>query len=406
VKRQLPRPSALRHLLKLRKPILNPTRARMSSCLTIEDLRTAARRRTPRPVFDYVDGGADLETTAERSRRAFLDATFHPDVLRDVSAVDTSTEVLGQTSRLPFGIAPIGFTRMVRSEGELAGAAAAAAAGIPFSLSTMGTTSIEDVASSSPTARKWFQLYVWKDRERSAELLHRATHAGFDTLLVTVDVPVPGARLRDVRNGLTIPPAITPRTLAHVLTRPRWWFDVLTTEPLTLASLTGLSGDFTEQTRLVFDPSVTMRDLEWVRSQWPGKLVVKGVQTVRDAVQVSSADVNAVLLSNHGGRQLDRAPVPLHLLQAVRQAVPGQVEVHLDSGIRHGQDIVAALALGADFTLVGRSYLYGLMAGGRRGVDRAIAILESEVVRTMQLLGVTAVSQLREDHVSLLRQSR
>ena len=405
MRRRLPEPAALRHLVKLRKPILNPTRRRLSNCFTVEDLEKAARRRTPRPVFDYVDGGADRETTVERTRRAFLDATFHPDALRDVSAVDTSTQVLGRTSRLPFGIAPTGFTRMVNSEGELAGAAAAAAAGIPFSLSTMGTTSIEDVAGSSPTGRNWFQLYVWKDRQRSAELLHRAAHAGFDSLLVTVDVPVPGARLRDVRNGLTIPPSITPRTLAQVLARPRWWFDVLTTEPLTFASLTALSGDFTEQTRSVFDPSVTMQDLEWVRSEWPGKLVVKGVQTVRDAVQFCSADVDAVLLSNHGGRQLDRAPVPLYLLPAVRQAVPSRVEVHLDSGIRHGQDIVAALALGADFTLIGRSYLYGLMAGGRRGVDRAINILESEIVRTMQLLGVTALSQLREDHVSLLGQT-
>lgn len=402
-RRRFPRPRDFVPLLKFKKPVLNPTRRRLERALTVWDLRAIAKRRTPKAAFDYTDGAADAELSLARARQAFEDITFHPAILRDVSVVDTSVEVLGVRSALPFGIAPTGFTRMMQSEGEIAGATAAEAAGIPYSLSTMGTTAIEDVAAAAPNGRNWFQLYMWKDRERSMALVDRAAKAGFDTLLVTVDVPVAGARLRDTRNGMTIPPTLSPRTVLNAIPRPAWWLNFLTTEPLAFASLDKWSGTVAELLDTMFDPTVTFDDLAWIKDQWHGKVVVKGVQNVDDAVKLADLGVDAVLLSNHGGRQLDRAPVPFHLLPQVKAAVGDSVEIHLDTGIMSGQDIVAALALGADFTLIGRAYLYGLMAGGRRGVDRTIEILTKDIERTMRLLGVTSVGELEPAHVTQLQ---
>jgi L-lactate dehydrogenase (cytochrome) len=403
MKRQLPKRRDLAPLLTFKKPVLSPRERRLARALTIEDLRRIAKRRTPKPAFDYTDGAADREVSLARARQAFADVEFHPAILRDVSTVDVSREVLGQRAALPFGIAPTGFTRMMQTEGEIAGVTAAEAAGIPFALSTMGTTSIEDVAAAAPGARKWFQLYMWKDRDRSMALVERAAKAGFDTLLVTVDVPVAGARLRDVRNGMTIPPTLTPRTVVNAIPRPAWWFNFLTTEPLAFASLDSWSGTVAELLDTMFDPTVTYEDLAWIREQWPGKVSVKGVQTVADAVRLADAGVDAIVLSNHGGRQLDRAPVPFHLLPEVVKEVGSDLEVHLDTGIMSGQDIVAAIAHGARFTLVGRAYLYGLMAGGRPGVDRAIEILRGQIDRTMKLLGVTSLDELEHGHVTALK---
>jgi L-lactate dehydrogenase (cytochrome)/glycolate oxidase len=405
-RRRVPRPHDLAPLLKFKKPVLSPRTRRLEKALTIEELRRVARRRTPRAAFDYTDGAADGEVSLARARQAFADVEFHPAILRDVSEVDTSREVLGQRSALPFGIAPTGFTRMMQTEGEIAGVTAAEAAGIPFSLSTMGTTSIEDVAAAAPAARRWFQLYMWKDRDRSTALVERAAKAGFDTLLVTVDVPVAGARLRDVRNGMTIPPTLTPRVVADAIPRPAWWFNFLTTEPLAFASLDAWSGTVAELLDSMFDPTVTYEDLAWIRDQWPGKVSVKGVQTVDDALRLADAGADAIVLSNHGGRQLDRAPVPFHLLPEVVQALKArgsELEVHLDTGIMSGQDIVAAVAHGARFTLVGRAYLYGLMAGGRPGVDRTIEILRGQIERTMRLLGVRSLDELEPGHVRAMR---
>ena len=399
--RQLPRARDLRPLLRFKRPEVNATRRRLQSALTIEDLRRTAMRRTPRAAFDYTDGAAEAEVTLRRARQAFADLTFQPSVLRDVSAVDTGWEVLGRRVSLPFGIAPTGFTRMMQTEGERAGAAAAAAAGIPFALSTMGTTSIEDVAAAAPEGRNWFQLYMWKDRERSMALVDRAAKSGFDSLLVTVDVPTAGARLRDVRNGFTIPPQLTARTVLDALPRPAWWFNFLTTEPLAFASLDRWPGTVAELLDAMFDPTVTYEDLDWIRQQWPGTIVVKGVQTLDDARKLADAGVDGIVLSNHGGRQLDRAPVPLRLLPEVAREVGRDLEIHLDTGIMSGADIVAAIALGARFTMVGRAYLYGLMAGGRAGVDRAIEILRTDIERTMRLLGVTCLEELTPAHVRL-----
>jgi L-lactate dehydrogenase (cytochrome)/glycolate oxidase len=403
MKRQLPSRHDLAPLLKFKKPVLSPKQRRLASALTIEDLRRIAKRRTPRAAFDYTDGAADGEVSLARAREAFADVQFNPSILRDVSRVDTTREVLGRRVALPFGIAPTGFTRMMHTEGEAAGAAAAGAAGIPFTLSTMGTTSIEDVAAANPTGRNWFQLYMWKDRDRSMVLVERAAKAGYDTLVVTVDVPVAGARLRDVRNGMTIPPTLGARTVLNAIPRPAWWLNFLTTEPLAFASLDSWSGTVAELLDSMFDPSVTYEDLAWIREQWPGTVSVKGVQTVADARRLVDAGVDAIVLSNHGGRQLDRAPVPFHLLPRVVEAVGSGVEVHLDTGIMSGQDIVAAVAHGARFTLIGRAYLYGLMAGGRDGVDRVIEILRGQIERTMRLLGVATLDELEPGHVTQLQ---
>ena len=394
MKRRFPRPRDLAPLMRFKKPTLNAKKRRLQEALTIYDLKQIAQRRTPRAAFDYTDGAAEAELSLSRARQAFEDVEFHPNILRDVSVVDTSRQVLGGPVALPFGIAPTGFTRMMQTEGELAGAGAAAAAGIPFSLSTMGTASIEDVKAANPNGRNWFQLYMWKDRDRSMALVERAAAAGFDTLLVTVDVPVAGARLRDARNGMTIPPTLTPRTVINAIPRPAWWINFLTTEPLAFASLDRWSGTVAQLLDTMFDPTVTFEDLTWIKDQWPGKLVVKGVQNVDDAKKLASMGVDGILLSNHGGRQLDRAPIPFHLLPDVVREVGADTEVHLDTGIMSGADIVAAIALGARFTLVGRAYLYGLMAGGRAGVDRAIEILSTQLVRTMRLLGVTSLDEL------------
>jgi L-lactate dehydrogenase (cytochrome)/glycolate oxidase len=403
MKRQLPKPHDLRPLLKFKKPTLSPKQRRLESALTIEDLRRVAKRRTPKAAFDYTDGAADGEVSLARAREAFADVQFNPSILRDVSSVDTSRVVLGERVALPFGIAPTGFTRMMQSEGEIAGVTAAEAAGIPYTLSTMGTTSIEDVAAAAPGARKWFQLYMWKDRDRSMALVDRAKRAGYDTLVVTVDVPVAGARLRDTRNGMTIPPTLSGRTITNAIPRPAWWINFLTTEPLAFASLDAWSGTVGELLDHMFDPTVTFEDLRWIRDQWPGAVSVKGVQSVTDARKLAELGVDAVVLSNHGGRQLDRAPVPFHLLPSVVAALRGsKTEVHLDTGIMSGQDIVAAVAHGAHFTLIGRAYLYGLMAGGRDGVDRAIDILRNQIERTMRLLGVATLDELTPDHVTQL----
>ncbi|WP_159621714.1 alpha-hydroxy acid oxidase [Ruania rhizosphaerae] len=403
VQRRVPKVRDLAPLLQFKRPELDGRKRRLDAALTVADLRHIAQRRTPKAAFDYTEGAAEQELSLARARQAFEDIEFHPAILRDVSRVDTGVDILGGRSELPFGIAPTGFTRMMQTEGEIAGAGAAAAAGIPFSLSTMGTSSIEDVAAANPAGRNWFQLYMWKDRDRSMALVNRAAAAGFDTLLVTVDVPVAGARLRDKRNGMTIPPSLSLKTVINAIPRPAWWIDFLTTEPLAFASLDRWSGTVAELLDTMFDPTVDFDDLAWISKQWPGKVVVKGIQTLEDARRVAELGVDGIVLSNHGGRQLDRAPIPFHLLPEVATELGDQLEIILDTGIMSGADIVASLALGADFTLVGRAYLYGLMAGGREGVDRMIEILGSEVERTMKLLGVSSVAELESEHVTQLR---
>jgi len=401
VERRFPRPTELRPLLRPAPFVRNATDRRLARAADIADLRAIARRRTPRAVFDYTDGAADGELSLNRARAAFARVEFHPSVLRDVSAVDTSREMLGRRAALPFAFAPTGFTRMMHAEGEPSVVAVAEEVGIPYTLSTMGTTTIEDVAAAAPGARKWFQLYLWRDRAPAKDLVQRAADAGYDTLMLTVDTPVGGARLRDVRNGLSVPPALSLRTFVDGAMHPNWWFNLFTTEPLRFASLDSTDGTVAELINRVFDPALTMADVEWLRGAWPGKLMIKGIQSVEDARRVTDAGADAVLLSNHGGRQLDRAPVPLELIEPTVQEIGDRAEVYVDTGITNGADIVAAVALGARAALVGRAYLYGLMAGGRRGVAKAVQILTGEITRTMQLIGVTSVDELRPEHVRL-----
>ncbi|TXK19446.1 alpha-hydroxy acid oxidase [Homoserinibacter sp. GY 40078] len=403
VQRQFPRPAELFELMKFKKPELDAKKRRLQGALTIADLRDIAKRRTPKAAFDYTDGAAEGELSLARARQAFEDVEFSPRILRPAAEVDTSSTILGGPSAYPFAIAPTGFTRLMQTEGEVAGAGAAGAAGIPFTLSTLGTTSIEGVKAANPDGRNWFQLYVMRQREISYGLVERAAAAGFDTLQFTVDTPVAGARLRDKRNGFSIPPQLTAGTIVNAIPRPWWWFDFLTTPKLEFASLQSTGGTVGELLDAAMDPTISFDDLDVIRGMWPGKIVIKGVQNVDDAKALAAAGVDGIILSNHGGRQLDRAPIPFHLLPDVVREVGADVEIGVDTGIMNGADIVASVALGAKFTMIGRAYLYGLMAGGRAGVDRTIEILTGELVRTMKLLGASSLAELEPAHVTQLQ---
>lgn len=401
MQRNFPQLSELRPLMQFTRPSLDFRASRLARAADLWDLRSIARRRTPRPAFDYVDGGAGREATLDRNRRAFDDVELVPRILAGHPRVDLSTTIAGGPSALPVGIAPTGFTRFMHAEGEYAGVGAAAATGIPYTLSTMGTRSIEEVAAAAPGARRWFQLYLWNDHDKSLELVNRAAAAGYDTLMVTVDTSIAGQRLRDVRNGMTIPPRLNLRTVVDASLRPEWWFNFLTTDSLKFASLSGTSHSLPELINSMFDPTLSLDDLAWLRSVWPGRLFVKGVLTADDARKSLDAGADGVVVSNHGGRQLDKAPVSLHALREVREAVGPDVEVILDSGIMSGSDIAAALCAGADFTLVGRAYMYGLMAGGQAGVQRALDILAEELRVAVTLLGAASVAELGPEHLRM-----
>ena len=399
LKRRSPRASELARFLAptFRRRDRNP----WSRVRTAADFRTLAQRRTPRSVFDYVEGAAERELSKERAVAAFDRVVFSPHVLHDVSSVDTGTTILGHHAALPVVFGPTGFTRMMHAEGEPAVARAAGRADIPYTLSTLGTTSIERLAAEAPTTNRWFQLYVSKDRGRSTEFVERAAENGYTTLVLTVDVPVAGARHRDVYNGLTFPPSLTSRTILGMIAKPRWLFDALTTEPLSFESL-GAAADVMSLINTVFDPSVTLADLDWLRSHWSDTIVVKGVQRVDDARDVVAAGADGVAVSNHGGRQLDRAVTPLELLPAVVEAVGGTAEVYLDGGVRSGADVAAAVAFGAQAAFVARPYLYALMAGGEPGVDHLATLLRDDYARTLKLLGAARTSDLNPDLVALM----
>ena len=290
---------------------------------------------------------------------------------------------------------------MMHHEGEEAVGRAARDAGIPYALSTMGTTTPANLAAAVPGADLWFQLYVWKDREFSEKLIGQARDSGFRTLILTVDLPVGGARLRDVRNGMTVPPELTLRTFVDGAMHPRWWFDFLTTEPLSFATLETLGGNVSDSISTIFDPTLNFEDLTWLGDQWDGPIVVKGIQNTEDARKVVDLGAAGVILSNHGGRQLDRSPVPLRLVAPTLDAIGSDAEVYIDGGIMNGADVVAAVALGAQGCFVGRAYLYGLMAAGQTGVERMIEIFGDDVRRTMQLLGARSIADLHPDLVRL-----
>jgi len=402
VTRQLPRWSEVRQNIQFRAASADPVQRRLDNALTIGDLRRIGRRTTPRSVFDYVDGASESELTAERNVRAFSELTFHPDALNPVSDPELDVEVLGRRWSLPLGFGPTGYTRMMHHHGEAAVARVAQAVGIPYGLSTVGNTAVEDVRAAAPDVDLWFQLYP-TSQEINAELIRRAANAGCSTIVLTCDTAVSGKRFRDDRNGLTIPPTLRPSTIVDMARHPYWWVNKLTTEQVSFASLKFLASKykFNEIADRVFDSDLSLESLDWIRDRWQGKLLVKGILSAEGAKAAVEHGADGVVLSNHGGRQLDRTPAPITLVPSVRAALGDQVPILVDSGIRNGQDIVAARALGADAALVGRAYLYGIMAGGQDGVARAYEILSSEYRRAMQLLGVRRTVDLSRRHVTL-----
>ena len=402
MKRRLPRWRDVQPLMGDIRPRFDRTQALLDRCASVADVRALARRRVPRAVFDYTDGAAGQdEASLRRARHAFSRVEFQPRVLQDVRSVDMSTSILDERASLPLIFSPTGFTRMMHYAGEPAVARVAERMGVPYGLSTLGTTSVEELAAEVPGVRRWFQLYLMTDRGYGVELVDRAQSAGYDTIILTVDTPVAGRRHRDVRNGLTIPPQLTARTLADMAVHPRWWLNLLTTEPLSFATLTSTEGTVADLIGRVFDPGITIADLDWLRSVWSGRLVVKGIQTVDDAVLVADHGADAVILSTHGGRQLERAPVPFEILPRVREALDPRVEVVIDGGVLSGADVVAALCQGATAVGVGRAYLYGLMAGGEAGVQRVADLLTEEIASTMALLGRTSIAALGPDCLRL-----
>ncbi|MDA8197565.1 MAG: alpha-hydroxy acid oxidase [Actinomycetota bacterium] len=372
------------------------------SVATINDMRARASRMVPKSVFDYVDGSAGDERTYQNSLDLFQRVRFTPKQLRGVDGVDLSTNFVGVQSPVPFALAPTGFTRLMHHMGELAVARAASSEDIIYTLSTMGTISPDELASYLPGAKLFFQLYVWRDRSFTLDLLERVKRAGYRAIMLTIDTATAGLRYRDERNGFSIPPKITPKTIADMALHPRWWINLLVRPPLEFATLTSTDGTVSDLVRSVFDPRLNFDDLAFLRESWEGPIVVKGVQSAKDAETISKMGVEALLLSNHGGRQLDRSLEPLRLVEPTRQLVGDDAQIFIDGGIRSGSDILAALAFGADGVFIGRPYLYGLMANGQEGVKRVIEILKKEITVQMQLLGVSSLSGLDKEMVKVI----
>lgn len=390
------------------KPVeLNSVERRLAKAADVGDLRKLAKRRLPAGVFDYIDGGAEDERTLDRNVAGFDRLEFKPRVLRDVSKIDTGTTLFGKPRPVPLVMSPTGFTRIADPEGELAVARAANRMGIPYSLSTMGTRSIEEVAAVSD-GPKWFQVYTWKDRGLVKDLLDRAAAADYEAILLTIDTAVLGRRERDVRRGYTLPPKIGLDTIIDGIIHPSWTLDFLRNDPITFASVAsnndandGSSAvSLSEYMNSQFDAALSWEDVEWLKSVWDGPIVLKGIQTVADAKLAVESGVEAIALSNHGGRQLDDAPSIIELVEPVAQEVGGQIEILCDGGVRRGSDIVKALALGASGCMIGRAYLYALGAGGERGVDHVLKFLVDGMERTMALAGCQQVSDISRDHVT------
>ena len=395
----------LRSVLRFRRFERDPVLRRLAKAANGADLRSVARRRLPRGVFDYIDGGAEDESALARNTAGYRRLEFRPRVLRDMEVVDTSTTLLGRRLDYPLVLAPTGFTRIADPQGELAVARAAARAGLPYALSTLSTRSIEEVAAAGGD-RLWFQLYVWRDRGLVKEMIDRAAASGYEALCLTVDTAVLGRRERDVRRGFTLPPKIGPGTIVDGLLHPGWTWAFVRSEPIVFANVTGGGvADGSDAVSLAeyinsqFDPGLSWHDVEWLRSVWSGPIVLKGIQTTEDAVIAADEGVDAIAISNHGGRQLDAAPAIVELLPDVADAVGDRLEIICDGGVRRGSDIVKAVALGARAVMAGRAYLYGLGAGGERGVDHVLGMLADDVLRTMALIGCNHIAAIGPEHV-------
>lgn len=373
---------------------------RLRRSASVADLRRMARRRLPGGVFDYIDGGAEDERSLAANVQAFARVGYRPRVLRGLGDVDIGARLLGRPVSYPLALAPTGFTRIADSQGELAVARAAERAGLPYTLSTLGTRSIEEVRSVSD-GRLWFQVYAWRDRGLLREMIQRAGACSYEALVLTVDTAVLGRRERDVRRGFALPPQIGPGTILDGALHPGWTWDVVSHEPIRFANVTGRSvGDGTSPVTLSdyinsqFDHGLAWSDVEWLRANWDGAVVLKGIQSVDDARVAAEAGVDAIALSNHGGRQLDGAPAPFDLVAPVADAVGGRTEIICDGGVRRGSDILKAVASGATACMAGRAYLYGLGAAGERGVDRVLEWFAADLRRSMTLLGVGSIGEL------------
>jgi len=404
MKRQFPRWKNIKPLLGWSLPKFPLEDRKLKRAVNLQELRLLARKRVPKAVFDYVDGGANDEISYQRSAETFSKVQFHARVLRDVSKIDLTTKIAGKESSLPIIFAPTGYTRMMNYEGEPMVAQICEENNLIYSLSTMGTTSSQEIADQVPGVRRWFQLYLWRDRSQSLQFIYGAKEAGFEGLILTVDTAVGGIKWRDMRNGLTVPPKITLKTFLDMALKPKWWFNLLTTAPLEFATFRNFNKPLSEIAATVFDPAVTFADVKWLRSVWKGKLIIKGIQTVEDAKQLANIGVDAIILSNHGGRQLDKSVVPLEILPEVRKAVGKKgkgTQIYIDGAIMSGADVLAAIALGADAVLIGRAYLYGAMAAGREGVQKVVDTLRFEMETAMKLMGARNIDELTPEFVSL-----
>jgi len=393
----------LRSVLRFKRLETDGVVRRLNRSASLADLRRIARRRLPRGVFDYIDGGAEDEITLTANSEAFARTTFRPRVLRGVGVVDPTTTLLGQPLAFPLVLAPTGFTRIADPQGELAVARAAERAGLPYTLSTLATRSIEEVRAVSG-GRLWFQVYVWRDRGLVKEMVARAEAAQYEALVLTVDTVVHGRRERDVRRGFSLPPKIGLGTLIDGAVHSGWTWDFVRSDPIRFANVTGQDvGDGSSAVSLAdyinsqFDPGLSWSDVDWLRSVWDGPIVIKGIQTVADAVLAADAGIEAIALSNHGGRQIDTAPATFDLVAPVADAVGGRIEIICDGGVRRGSDIIKAVAAGAQACMAGRAYLYGLGAAGERGVDQVLSNLDGDMRRTMTLLGASTVADLTPD---------
>jgi len=395
-KRQFPDLPHFASLIEWKLPTLFRTRAKIARAITIDDLARIAKRKVPKVVFDYVEGSALDEVSYSRSRQVFNQVEFTAHTLRDVSKIDPTIEIFGKKVDLPILFSPTGYTRFMHHVGEPAVAAVAQENNMIYSLSTMGTTSPSELAQQVPDVRRWFQLYVMQNREDSMSVIKQAKDSGFEALILTVDTPVSGIRVRDIKNGLTIPPRIRLSTVFAIAMKPVWWLNLFTTKKLEFAAFRGWNKSLVELAAAIFDPSTKFEDVKWLQSVWSGPIIVKGVQNLEDAKELAKMGISGIILSNHGGRQLEKGPVPLELLPLVVREVGMNVDIYIDGGVMSGQDAYAAVAMGAKAVFVGRAYLYGIMAGGERGVQKAVEILKRDFINTMALTGARNIAEVQK----------
>jgi len=404
MKRQLPRWKNVKPLLGWSLPKLPLQDKKLKKVVNMAEMRNLAKKRVPKAVFDYVDGGANEELAYARSQEIYSKVEFKARVLRDVSKIDLNAEILDAKTSLPIIFAPTGYTRMMHYKGEVMVAKVCQENNLIYNLSTMGTTSSKEIGEQVSGVRRWFQLYLWRDRDQSLKFIEEAKEAGFEGLMLTVDTAVGGIKWRDMRNGLTVPPKIGLKTFFDMALKPKWWFNLLTTAPLEFATFRNFNKPLSEIAAKVFDPAVTFEDVKWLRSVWQGKLIIKGIQTVEDASELAKIGIDAIVLSNHGGRQLDRSVVPLELLPSVRAAIGAKgsgPQIYIDGAVMSGADVIAAIALGADAVLIGRAYLYGAMAAGEGGVKKVVELFRFEMETAMKLMGAKNLGELSPDFVNI-----